>query len=89
MNRLPRHGALCNFSWPGFGEPSLRPDLLLLLEIPAQHLNSQFFLLDATYSLGALSSFFVFGKESRDSEKVHFPFKYHESYEYISPKLPK
>lgn len=45
--------------------------------------------LDAAYSLGALLSFFVSGKGSRDSEKVHFPFKYHESYEYISPKLPK
>lgn len=48
-----------------------------------------FFLFYAVYSLGTLISFFVSGKGSRDSEKVHFPFKYHESYEYISPKLPK
>lgn len=40
-------------------------------------------------SIPSALKFFVSGKGKRDSGKVYFPFKYHESYEYIFPKLPK
>lgn len=62
-----------------FGETLLLPDC------ECNTLTVNFSIYDI-YSLSTLLSFFISGKGLR---KVYFPFKYHESYEYIFPKLPK